>query len=283
MARIGAVLVASLLLLGPSGSAGAVDSPGELAYAFGDDIWVANADGSAVRRLTNAGATPAWSPDGSTLAFVSFRDDPARARSGLYVMKSDGSGVRRITDGGVARFLEAPVWSPDGTQIAIVGMRASGEGSDVLLVSADGRGARWLTNTPLAERDVQWSALDRVLFAAFDGIFEAATSGGPPRALVAGAWAPALSPERSRLAYVAWRGALRALHVADASGRNPRVFLLGERTRGRSARVVSGRRAYRVHGPVLTRLQPLRRGLRRPPVARRARIRRASQAHRRSR
>ena len=72
---------------------------------------------------------------------------------------------------------------------------------------------------------------DRVLFAAFDGIFEAATSGGPPRALVAGAWAPALSPDRSRLAYVAWRGALRALHVADASGRNPRCFSSGENTR----------------------------------------------------
>lgn len=234
MLRTGAAFLVSLvLLLGPGGSAGAGDGSGELVYAAAGDIWVANANGSAARRLTSTGveATPVWSPDGSTLAFVSYRDDPTRARSGLYLMSGDGGDVRRLAAADAVRFLEAPGWSPDGTQLAIVAIR--GTSSDVLLVAADGSGARWLTDSQLQERDVQWVGPDRLVYGAFDGIFEVATSGGPPRSLVPGAWAPSLSPDRSRLAYVAWRGDLRTLHVADAAGRNPRAFrTVGEHAEG---------------------------------------------------
>jgi Tol biopolymer transport system component len=55
-----------------------------------------NADGTVVRRLTNNHVwdeSPAWSPDGTRIAFQSRRDGNWE----IYVMNADGSGVRRLT------------------------------------------------------------------------------------------------------------------------------------------------------------------------------------------
>src|SRR6187431_248232 len=58
--------------------------------------------------------TPAWSPDGRKLAFVSRRDGNAE----VYVMNADGSGLRNVT-GTPSDDLD-PAWSPDGRAIAFV-------------------------------------------------------------------------------------------------------------------------------------------------------------------
>jgi TolB protein len=78
------------------------------------DIYTANADGSALKRITNFGvytAEATLSPDGKTLVFTSLKDGDLE----LYLMNVDGTNVRRLTntpgyDGGA-------FFSPDGTQI----------------------------------------------------------------------------------------------------------------------------------------------------------------------
>jgi dipeptidyl aminopeptidase/acylaminoacyl peptidase len=79
-------------------------------------IWVMQADGENLRRLTDgpgADASPAWSPDGSRIAFMSDRDGAPE----VYVANRDGSNPVRLT----ARPRSfAPTWAPDGTRLAYI-------------------------------------------------------------------------------------------------------------------------------------------------------------------
>jgi Tol biopolymer transport system component len=78
------------------------------------DIYVANPDGTGLKRLTNYGVYTAegtLSPDGQTVVFTSLKDGDLD----IYTMKVDGTGIKRLTtqpgyDGG-------PFFSPDGTKI----------------------------------------------------------------------------------------------------------------------------------------------------------------------
>jgi TolB protein len=61
------------------------------------ELYVMNADGSGVRRLTRTPGTEVplgWSPDGRKLAFTRY---PSQPRWAFYVMNADGSGVRKVT------------------------------------------------------------------------------------------------------------------------------------------------------------------------------------------
>jgi TolB protein len=111
------------------------------------EIYVVNADGSGLRRLTNSPGPdgwPAWSPDGERILFSSVRDDCAYAdeadckTSGdvgpyhtLYVMNADGSQQDRLSD----VFAQIADWSPDARYIVFEGraglMVMRSDGSDV--------------------------------------------------------------------------------------------------------------------------------------------------------
>ena len=75
------------------------------------NLYIANGDGSGLRRITNIRAVevePRVNPKGSDVLFISGRG----GRAQLYKMSLDGTGVERLTDGrGEA---SNPSWSPDG-------------------------------------------------------------------------------------------------------------------------------------------------------------------------
>jgi len=78
-------------------------------------IFLMDADGTDVRRLTDRSLLPwgpAWSPDGTHIAFFNQPGGPGA----LYVVNVDGSGLTKLADiggGDLARFLPAsPSWSP---------------------------------------------------------------------------------------------------------------------------------------------------------------------------
>ncbi len=81
-----------------------------------------NADGLGQTRLTTNPAgdgEPAWSPDGTKIAFTSDRD----GNSQIYVMNAaDGSGQTNLTNN-AAFIVGTPAWSPDGTKIAFTNTR----------------------------------------------------------------------------------------------------------------------------------------------------------------
>ena len=60
---------------------------------------------------------PAWSPDGRTIVFVSWRDGNGE----VYAMDADGSGPRNLTQNPAKDV--RPAWSPDGRSIAFVSSR----------------------------------------------------------------------------------------------------------------------------------------------------------------
>jgi len=108
-------------------------------------VWTAQADGGSRRHIVPRFAEyitytdPAWSPDGTRLAYV--RVDNGHQTSELWLVDRDGRGLHGLS---IVHTADSPSWSPSGTWIAYAG---DGGLSEVL---ADGHGKRLLLRGEIA-------------------------------------------------------------------------------------------------------------------------------------
>jgi TolB protein len=120
---------------------------------------------------------PAWSPDGTKLAFMSNRDGSGNTE--IYIVNRDGTGLRRLTNHPGAD--STPTWSPTGQQLAFTSDRSGNP--QIYIINADGTGLQRIDcDSALCDR-ATWSPapLNEIAYASRSGagfdirIFEIAT------------------------------------------------------------------------------------------------------------
>ena len=206
---------------------------------FTDEIYVMDADGGNEQNLTNHPSddrSPSWSPDGTRIAFQSYRDNDRNHNIEIYVMAADGSNLQRLTNNLAAD--EDPAWSPDGKRIVFSSAR---EGhfmdahknitDEIYVMDADGGNQQRLTENRNNDWDPVWSPDgQRIAFAAdrkgdrvkFD-IYVMDADGGNQQKLTNNRiidWDPSWSPNGERIAFVSTRDENSEIYVMDADGGN---------------------------------------------------------------
>jgi Ca2+-binding RTX toxin-like protein len=180
----------------------------KIAFATSDGsggaIGIANADGSGRRNLTGGGTfladAPAFSPDGTKIAFQSLGNDFLGGPA-IYVVRVDGGGLIRL--GTPQQFGEDPTYSPDGKKIAY---KAGGE---LMLMNADGSAPVPLTANASTDAQPSFSPDgSRIAFSSTrsgsfdiyvmnaDGSAQTRLTDDPGRET-----APVFSPDGSKIAY----------------------------------------------------------------------------------
>ena len=115
------------------------------------EIYVMNINGNKVTQLTfdeSHSHSPAWSPDGTRIAFTSRREGDRH----IYVMDTDGNHVVKLSN--VTG--QTPAWSPDGIHIAFVCF--IDHVSHICIMDAGGENIVQLTNDEITTTRISWSS-----------------------------------------------------------------------------------------------------------------------------
>src|SRR5438094_2535617 len=125
----------------------AVDTQRKIAFERGNNIWVANIDGSHAKKIA-AGALPKISPDATRIAFNTEGDAKTRPGPERRIAIADvASGKVTILKDIPSDNCFGPVWSPDGTKLAFSIMAE--KAWQLGLVNADGSSFRFVKNAEL--------------------------------------------------------------------------------------------------------------------------------------
>src|SRR5947199_380957 len=199
------------------------------------DVYVAQADGSGARRITEARGidiSASWSPDGKRVAFVSERAGTPQ----IYTMAADGSDVRRITFQG--NYNQEPAWSPKGDLIAFSG-RDEHRIFDLYTVAVEGGKVTRLTQNQGTNEKPSWAPNGRyLLYSSTRGgkrqLWETQPDGSNQRAVTSermGASDPAWGPLPASRRLVVGPPALPITSLPDGV----RVYIRAAAPRGRAA------------------------------------------------
>ena len=192
------------------------------------ELQIADADGAnpetALASLEPI-ISPAWSPDGRRLAYVSFE------------AKKPVVYVHSLTDGkryAVAHFRgsnSAPAWSPDGKTLAVV-LSVDG-GSQIYLINADGSGPRRrVTSSSAIDTEPRFSPDGQWLYFTSDRggspqVYRMPAAGGDPQRLTFdGAYnvSPRVSPDGKMLAYVTRNGGRFQVALLDLGNKQVQII-----------------------------------------------------------
>ncbi len=190
---------------------------------------VADADGENGQVALNSGQpiiSPAWSPNGKELAYVSFERQKA-----VVFVHNVASGERRA----IADFRgsnSAPAWAPDGERLAVTLSREGG--SQLYSIGRNGGEPRRLASSPAIDTESEYSADGRYLYFTSDRggspqIYRmGAGGGGAERVTFSGSYniSPTVSPDGRTLAYVTRTGNAFRLVVLDLAtpGAQPQMI-----------------------------------------------------------
>jgi TolB protein len=169
------------------------------------EIFVMDYDGEQIKKLTSNGSlnlNPAWSPDGSKIAFLTYRS----GRPEMVILSSTGE-LKKAYPQPRGELNLSPDWSPDGTRLAFSGSREGNAEIFVLRVS-DGQVTR-LTNSPALDTSPSWSPTGREIAFVSDRsgspqVYLMGSEGTNVRRMThEGSWndLPAWSPKGDRIAY----------------------------------------------------------------------------------
>ena len=184
-------------------------------FEAGDDVWVANADGTDLRNVsvsTYVDVAPQWSPNADRIAFESNR---AGGRD-VFTVSPDGTALVNLTAGNAA-LDQRPVWSPAGDSLAFL------RDNKLWVVDATGSNARQLSTLDVyVNGGVSWSPDGTQLaFASGDDIYTIPVNGGQPVNLTNSPGLdalPAWSPEGTKIAYSVQSGPGDDIWVMNIDG-----------------------------------------------------------------
>ena len=168
---------------------------GRILFTSDLGIYTMNADGSD-RMLLTSGSGPAWSPDGTQIAFV--RTEGLPVELGIYIMPLVGSNQRQISqDKGVGSL----TWSPDGTQIAFVRTEGLRFENGIYIMNPDGSNQRRIAQ----EKDIRflsWSPDGtKLAFSSWDSgnVYLVNSDGSDQRIIKHDGYSTSWSPDGSKL------------------------------------------------------------------------------------